>query len=127
MKVTIKKGPVVELNRVFLGVLWAFLLTFFLLLILSVFIYFSSFPEDLISKSIVIVIAFSIAVSSFLVSRNIEANGWLNGGLIGLIYSLMLLMVKIVFLKEGFAFASLIDVVFGFLIGAISGAIGVNL
>lgn len=127
MKITVKRSPLVDTRKVFSGVFLAFLLTIFLLFLFSVIIFFSSIPEDYISKLAVIVMALSIAVSSFITSRGIESKGWLNGGLIGLFYSVVIIIVKILFYKEGVTASLLLDVLFGFLIGAISGAIGVNI
>ncbi|MGB9839939.1 TIGR04086 family membrane protein [Thermovenabulum sp.] len=127
MKITVKKSPLVDTGKVFRGVILALLLTVFLLFLFSIVIFFSSIPEEFISKLAVIVMALSIAVSSFITSRGIESKGWLNGGLIGLLYSAVIIIVKILFYKEGVTSSTLLDVLFGFLIGAISGAIGVNI
>lgn len=127
MKITVKRSPLLDTRKVLSGILLAFLLTIILLLLFSVIIYFTSIAEEFISKLAVIVMALSIAVSSFITSRGIESKGWLNGGLIGLLYSAAIIIIKILFFKEGITASSLLDVLFGFLIGAISGAIGVNI
>ncbi|KYO63973.1 TIGR04086 family membrane protein [Thermovenabulum gondwanense] len=127
MKITVKRSPLLDTRKVLSGILLAFLLTIIFLLLFSVIIYFSSIAEEFISKLAVIVMALSIAVSSFITSRGIESKGWLNGGLIGLLYTAAIIIIKILFYKEDITASSLFDVLFGFLIGAISGAIGVNI
>jgi putative membrane protein (TIGR04086 family) len=58
----------------------------------------------------------------------VEARGWLNGALVGLIYMVILFLLSLLF-KTGISFDRVIvfRLFMGFVIGALSGVIGINL
>jgi len=126
------KNHVVEkrLNvyKVFIGTLNAYIITIFLFLAFSVILYFSAISEDIIPKAVIAIGALSIVFSSFNAARDLDYGGWLHGGFIGLLYVGFLMTLRFFITKEvGFDLGMLVDLGLGFLIGAIAGAIGVNL
>jgi len=113
--------------KVAYGVLNAYVTTLFLILALSAVFYFSSLSEEFVPKAVIAVTALSIALGSFKATRDLERGGWLHGGLIGLFYVALIIIVR--FLTDGIVYSPhiVLDLVIGILIGAFAGAIGVNL
>ena len=76
---------------------------------------------------ILVVTGVSILIGSMISTRKIRKNGLLNGGMVGLIYIIILYLISSLFLA-GFSltFNSFIMLVVGIITGMIGGIIGVN-
>ncbi|MFW6287532.1 MAG: TIGR04086 family membrane protein [bacterium] len=62
----------------------------------------------------------------FYVAREVDKNGWLNGGLAGLIYMILLILIGTISMPISLANVLLMAVL-GLIIGSIGGIIGINL
>ncbi|TYP48710.1 TIGR04086 family membrane protein [Thermosediminibacter litoriperuensis] len=114
--------------QVFRGILNAYLLTIFLFLALSGVLYFTAISEDIIPKAVIVIGALSIAIGSLNATRDLDYAGWLHGGLIGLLYVGIIMILRFFIAREaGYDAGTFVDLLMGFLIGALAGAIGVNL
>lgn len=115
-------------SKVMVGILNAYIITLFLILALSIILYFSSLSEDIIPKAVTAVGALSIALSSFKATRDLDYGGWLHGGFIGLFYVAFIIIVRFFVTNgAGYDLSIMLDLIIGFLIGAFAGAIGVNM
>jgi putative membrane protein (TIGR04086 family) len=84
--------------------------------------------EGIIPTIVIIVYLVSIIVAGFYVARNTQSKGWLNGGIAGVFYIVILIILSYFFLPDFNLSLPLIGkLVLGFIIGAIGGIIGVNL
>ncbi|ADL08128.1 TIGR04086 family membrane protein [Thermosediminibacter oceani] len=114
--------------RVCSGIFNAYLLTVFFFLALSGVLYFTTISEDIIPKAVIVIGALSIAIGSLNATRDLDHSGWLHGGLIGLFYVGILMILRFFIAREaGYDAGTFVDLLMGFLIGALAGAIGVNL
>lgn len=106
----------------------AFLLTIILLLILTTLLTFTSLKEDNITLINTIIMILSIVVGSISLAFKVDEKGWLNGGLIGILYFVILVLINFLFIKPFIFDIYTIGKLFICLIsGAIGGMIGVNL
>lgn len=106
----------------------AFLLTTILLLIMTALLTFTSLKEDKIPLINTVIMIFSIVIGSISLAFKVDEKGWLNGGLIGILYFLMLLLINFLFIKPFIFDIYTIGKLFICLIsGAIGGMIGVNI
>lgn len=110
------------------SVVLSFILTFVLILIVSLLLTFTSLKEGTMPLLNTVIMIISIAVGSIYMAIKAEEKGWLNGGLIGILYFLILLLINFLFIKPfifdiytvGKLFISIIT-------GVIGGMIGVNI
>ncbi|QQY78761.1 putative membrane protein (TIGR04086 family) [Keratinibaculum paraultunense] len=112
----------------FKGLIFSMGITILLLFILSLILLYTPFKESNISLLNTIVMIISITIGSIYVSINIGENGWINGGILGILYFLMLILLNYLFLKPFLIDIYLIGkLVLSLVIGIIGGIIGINL
>lgn len=127
---TIKTKKKIRFSRVIEGVLRAYILTLFLFVIFSLVLYFTKISERTIPVVILIISVFSIFISGVGIARKVDAKGWLYGSLIGMFYVLISSILGSMILpgpSMGICKGNFINLFIGMLVGAFSGAIGVNL
>ena len=71
------------------GTVISFILTIFMIFIISVLLCKTELNESIISPSIIFSSCFSILVGAFFMTKGIEKNGMLLGSILGLIYILI--------------------------------------
>lgn len=109
------------------GIGIAFLSTIILLLIFSSVLTYSNVSENTIPVVIMIITAISILLGSSIGNSKIKKNGILNGGVIGVIYILILYFTSsILNWKFALSIKSLIMIILCIIFGIIGGIIGVN-
>jgi len=114
--------------KIMKGVFIAYVLTIFLFLVLALIMYFTSISESIIPKTVVAISAVSILLSGINTTKDLESMGWLHGGLLGLFYMGILIIISFL-TAPSFAFGLniAIDLLISFLVGVIAGIIGVSL
>lgn len=106
----------------------AFLLTVILLMILAALLTFTPLKEDRIPLINTIIMILSIVIGSISLAFKVEERGWLNGGLIGILYFLILILINFLFIKPFIFDIYTVGKLFICLIsGVIGGMIGVNI
>ena len=123
-----KEGIKLEnIKKIFKGVGISIIVTLIALLIFSVILTYTNVSENTISPVVIVVTALSILCGSSFSTKNIKKNGMINGGLIGLIYLLILYMISsILNWKFSLNMQSLIMILVGTTFGVLGGIIGVN-
>lgn len=110
------------------GLLLAFVVTAILILISSLILTYTNLSEGKMSLLNTIVMILSITSGSAYVAVMIKEKGWLNGGILGLSYYLILILINLIFLKplivDVYLFTRLIISV---VMGVIGGIIGINI
>lgn len=110
------------------GILVSYLITIPLLFIFALILTNTNFPEKYTDTAVTLTTIISILVAGSSVTRGARNKGWLNGGLVGLIYMLVLYLVSsIVFKNFCIDRHVLTMLLIGILTGAIGGIIGINL
>lgn len=109
------------------GSIISFFITTILILIFSVILTYTNLAESTIPIGTIIISGLSILFGAILSSRHIKKNGIVNGGVVGLIYILVLYMISSMFgTGFGFNLQAAIMIIVSILAGAIGGILGVN-
>lgn len=106
------------------GVFWALTVSLLCVLIFAFIIKFTNISESAIMPINQVIKVLSILVGCFVVSKKIKNNGWLWGLIIGAVYTLLAFLVFSILDGEfRFTLSLLNDLVFGAVLGLISGII----
>ncbi len=118
-----RRGTIILRN-----VIIAYFITLLFFLVYSLLLEFTPIPESSIPLFGFISCMLSVFIGSSLAVIKIKENGLINGGLVGLIYILVLYFLSSIFSTgfglNGYAFSMII---FNVIIGMIGGIIGVNM
>ena len=110
------------------GILLAYITTLALVLVSSLLLTYSPIREEKTALLNTVVMIVSIAAGSIYLSGKVKEKGWINGGLLGILYYLILIMLNFLFLKtfelDGIFLAKLI---LASITGTIGGIIGINI
>lgn len=115
------------IKKIFKGVLISLVVSFVLLAIFAIVLTYTSVSENTIVPVIIVATGISILVGTILESRKIVKNGIWLGGIIGLIYVLILYIISSL-LNADFSIniQSFILILVAIFSGMIGGIIGVN-
>lgn len=115
------------IKKIFKGVLISLVVSFVLLAIFAIVLTYTSVSENTIVPVIIVVTGISILVGTILESKKIVKNGIWLGGIIGLIYVLILYIISSL-LNADFSIniQSFILILVAIFSGMIGGIIGVN-
>ena len=115
------------LKNILKGTIISVLTTFILFLIYALLLTYTNISEETILPVIVVVTGISILIGSSLGNIKIKKNGIINGGIIGLIYILLLYFISSCFVGNfGLNGNSVILIITAILAGMLGGIIGVN-
>ncbi len=114
--------------RIFKGTAFSIVLSILMLFIYALLLTYTTLSETTIMPVVLTITGISILVGSMVSTRKIRKNGLINGGLVGLIYIIILYLSSSLCLS-GFSLSgnSFIMLAVGALTGIIGGIIGVNL
>lgn len=120
----IMKRVTIILKNVFI----AYCIALLMFLIYAFALEFTAIPESSIPIVVFVVSMISVFIGSSFAVIKIKENGLINGGLVGLIYILVLYLLSSIF-STGFGMTgySFSMIVFNVIIGMIGGIIGVNM
>ncbi|MCE5171719.1 TIGR04086 family membrane protein [Paenibacillus profundus] len=109
------------------GVVYAFVWMALGALALSVMLYSSSASEDDMISYTYIVHAIALFIGGWISGRRSGKKGWYYGGITGLCYSMLVLLIGFLAMDAGLSGTKLLLVLIAFCIGALGGIIGVNM
>lgn len=110
------------------GLVLAYIISLTIFIVFSILLTYTKIPEKVIPSVVVFTTIVSISMGSGYLSRRVEGKGWLHGGLLGLIYVLLILVLGNIFIPGFNAAGNLLtNLLIAFIIGAIGGIIGINL
>ncbi|WP_416198134.1 MAG: Putative membrane protein, TIGR04086 family [Sporanaerobacter sp.] len=113
---------------IFKGLAVSYIITFAMILIISLLLTYTSFKESTIPIINTIAMIGSIVSGSIYLTLNTGEKGWLNGMLIGFLYFLILLILNKTFVKTfSFNVYSFSKLMISLVTGIIGGMIGINL
>lgn len=96
-------------------------------LLLSLMLHFSSMKESELGTYSLIVHSVSALAGGFTSGKRSERKGWYNGGMLGLIYGIIVMIVSFLAANAAPSWNSAIILGAALLAGALGGMIGVNL
>ncbi len=111
------------IKGIIIGLLFSII---FLVMAVTIF-YFTPLSENYIPLCVFAISVVGIIISSFHTGKSIGTHGWLNGGLVGLGYVLVLVCLGEIVLEEVLLDYNIFSKMFiGFVIGLLGGVWGVN-
>lgn len=119
---------VINIPGIATGVLAGYIITLLFFIIYALVLTFTPLSEMTLPTLTMLVTIIGIVISGALSARNTNSKGWLNGGLAGLLYVTIMLILSIFFIKElGSTSSWTIKYIWGVALGALGGMIGINL
>jgi len=117
-----------NLMTIIKGIIVSYIITIPAFIIFAIILTYVSFPEKLISPAVVIITIISILVAGSTATKSTKSRGWLNGGIVGLIYMLFLYILSSSIINN-FAIDRYVATmtVIGVLTGCIGGITGINI
>ncbi|NLV75694.1 MAG: TIGR04086 family membrane protein [Tissierellia bacterium] len=113
---------------VFKGLIFSLIITILLVFILSLVLLYTPFKESKIPLFNTVIMIVSITIGSIYVSTNIGENGWINGGILGILYFLVLVLLNYLFFKPFLVDMYLLGkFILSLITGVIGGIIGINM
>lgn len=110
------------------GLIFSMGITVLLLFILSLILLYTPLKESNIPLFNTMIMIISITIGSIYVSISIGENGWINGGILGILYFLILVLLNYLFFKPFLIDMYLVGkLILSLVIGIIGGIIGINL
>jgi len=103
------------------GLLASYLITIPAFLLFALILANVDFPQKLVTPMVIIITVISVVTAGSVSTRGVRSKGWLNGGIVGLVYMLILYLFSSILYKN---FAIDTNVVIMTVIGVLSGAIG---
>lgn len=106
----------------------AFIITFVLLLIVTLLLRFTEIKESNIVLLNNLVLIISIVFTSGLLGRRLKEMGWLNGAILGFFYYFIIIILNLLFNRPlDLGIILLFRLIIASVLGAIGGMIGINL
>ena len=114
---------------IFKGIIISVIFTFICLFIFSCLLVYTNIGENLIQPVIIVTTGISILIGSMIGNRKQNKNGIINGGVIGLIYMLVIYLISSIINGGNFNLniQSIMMIGIGLIGGMIGGIIGVNI
>lgn len=110
------------------GLLLAFIVTSVLIIFFSLLLTYSTLRESKMPLLNTVIMIVSITSGSIYIGRRIKEKGWINGGLIGISYYIILIMLNFLFLKPfTIDIFSITKLFLASITGVIGGIIGINI
>ena len=110
------------------GLLLSYIITGVLIILFSLLLTFTPLKEGRTPLLNTIVMIVSVVAGSIYLTRKIKENGWISGGILGVGYYLILIILNFVFLKHMVLdMFSLTKLAITSITGIIGGIIGINL
>ncbi len=125
------KAPLLEnitLLSIGKGLLIAYVITIPVFLLFALILTNTDFPEKFVSTAVIITTIISVLTAGSTSTRGLKNKGWLNGGLVGFIYMLVLYLLSSILFNNFTINKYVVTMtVIGVLTGAIGGIMGINL
>ncbi|NLJ98777.1 MAG: TIGR04086 family membrane protein [Tissierellia bacterium] len=110
------------------GLVLSFIIALILVLVVSILLTYTNLKESRIPMLNTIIMTVSITIGGIYMAFKVDEKGWLNGGIIGALYFLILIFVNLLFIKPFIFDIYLIGKFFVSLAaGIIGGTIGINI
>lgn len=125
-----KAVPIEHVNLMLIvkGILVSYLITIPAFIIFAFILTYTSFPEKFIPSAVTFTTVISVLIAGSSATRNVKNKGWMNGGLVGLLYVIVLYLISSIIFKNFDIDKHVIMIlIIGVLTGAIGGIIGINL
>ncbi|AEF17458.1 MULTISPECIES: TIGR04086 family membrane protein [Thermoanaerobacterium] len=119
---------ILNIPGIIVGLLISYIITLLFFIIYALVLTYTPLSELTLPTLTMLITIIGIVLSGAIAARNTKSKGWLNGGLAGLLYVLLMLFLGVYFVKEAGINAGIaLKLIWGVILGAIGGMIGINL
>lgn len=119
---------VLNLPGIVVGLLTGYIITLSFFIIYAIVLTFTSISELTLPTLTMLITIVGIVISGTLSARHTKSKGWLNGGIAGILYALIMIILGAFFIKDiGPSYSWAVKLIWGAILGAIGGMIGINL
>jgi len=122
-----KEGSVIKVSSILFGLIVSLILLLIGSFSLGLVISLSNAANQSASRILFIVNYLAIFIGGIVAAYSAGGRGWVNGGFVGLIYMLVIVLLGSLWNPVIFSFSLLSRIIIGFLISAFGGMIGVNI
>lgn len=110
------------------GIGIAYFITIPLFMVFAFFLTYMDFPEKFLSSAVIITTLISLIVAGWSSTCKVRSRGWLNGGIIGLAYMVILFVASSLAYRDCTINSHvIIMLVIGVITGSVGGILGINL
>lgn len=113
-------------GTLFLSTIFALIMTFVLALLLALFLLFFHLEHVVLGGILMSITYLAIFSGGFFAGRSIGKQGWLNGGVLGFLYMLVLLIFGRALIPMEISSILTLRLLTGILCGGLGGVFGVN-
>ena len=114
--------------RIIKGSIFSIIISLILLLIFAILLCYTNLSENSIKPTILIITGVGILVGSMISAKKIRKNGLVNGGMVGIIYTVILYLISSLTITNfSVTINSFIMLIVAIITGMIGGIIGINL
>ena len=117
-----------QVKYIFKGLVLAYIVTIILVLIASILLTYTPLKETTIPLLNTIIMIISITFGAVYIAIKIKEKGWLNGGILGILYFFVLILLNYLFIKPfTFDIISISKFFISLITGIIGGILGINI
>jgi putative membrane protein (TIGR04086 family) len=113
-------------SPLFSGMFYAFITMAICSLLFSFVLTFTKQNEDTLPFSVYLIHALSIFIGSYVCGKRTDHKGWYHGGILGLIYALIIILIGFLSFDNGISLHTIFLIIVAYLLGALGGILGVN-
>src|SRR5690554_6334956 len=113
-------------HSIFTGLLYAFITMGILIIIFSLLLTYTQLKEESLPIYLYVIHAVSLMIGGLITGNRIGTKGWYYGGLMGIVYCLIVFLVGFLSFDSSVSLTSLLLIVISFTVSALGGIIGVN-
>lgn len=114
--------------RIIKGSIFSIIISLILLLIFAILLCYTNLSENSIKPTILVITGVGILIGSMISAKKIRKNGLINGGMVGVVYIIILYMVSSLTITNfSITINSLTMLIVAIITGMIGGIIGINL
>lgn len=115
-------------KSVFKGIAAAYIITIPAFMLFALILSNTDFPQKLLSPAVVVTTIISVLTAGSVSAKEVRSRGWLNGGVVGFIYMLVLYIFSSLVFKNFTIDKYVVTMsLIGILTGAIGGIAGINI
>lgn len=121
------QGDNLKFTTLLKGLIMSYVVTIPAFMLFALILANMNFPQRLITPAVVVITIISVITAGIVATKEVKDKGWLNGGIVGFIYMLILYIVSSIAYKSFTIDKYVITMtVIGILAGAIGGIAGIN-
>ena len=115
-----------NLKKILIGAGIAFVVSIVLIFLLTLLVYFGDFDDSTVSVFVLVLSIISVFVGAFVLARNIQGGGLVNGLVLGLIYCLVLTVASLFYGRVSFDFSNITRIAVILASAMLGGVLGIN-